>query len=1172
MAQHTPPLLLMLLLCTLSASSSFQPALVLEMAKILLENYCFPENLVGMQEAIQQAINSGEILQISDKKTLAAVLTVGVQGALNDPRLTVSYEPNFIPVIPPVLPSLPIEQLVRLVRNSVKLDILENNIGYLRIDRIIGEETAVKLGSLLRDNIWDKVAHTSSLIFDLRFSTAGQLSGVPFIISYFSDPEHLIHIDTVYDRPSNTTRDLWTMPSIKGERYGKKKDVIILTSKRTMGAAEAVAYTLKNLKRAIIVGERSAGGSVKIRKIRIGGSDFYITVPVARSISPITGQSWEVSGVSPTVNVIAKEAVAKAKSLLAVRRAIPKVVQRISDIIRRFYAFTDRVPAILQHLQSTDFFSVVSEEDLALKLNQDLQTVSEDPRLIVRYMKDNAAIVEEDPELYRVPDDPQLLSALVDTTFKVEILPGNTGYLRFDKFVESSTLTKLEEVMAEKVWKPLKDTNILIIDLRYNTGGCSTSLALILSYLQDTSQNYYTASVGEEFAYLIQSLHRGTVIGEITSGNLMHSKVFQIEGTDLTITVPFINFIDNNGEFWLGGGVVPDAIVLAEEAVDHVHEIADFHQGLRSLLEGTEELLEKHYAIHEVALKVGKVLLGKWAEGLYWSVVDFESLASQLTADLQEASGDHRLHVFHCDVEPESLHDVAKIPTAEEVGYIINALFKIELLPGNVGYLRFDMMADIEVLKAIVNTDALIIDMRYNTGGYSTAIPLLCTYFFDAEPLQHLYTVFDRTTTTMTEVMTLPQVRGQRYGSSKDVYILTSHMTGSAAEVFTRTMKDLNRAIIIGEPTIGGSLSSGTYQIRDSVLYASIPNQVVLSAITGKMWSVSGVEPHVIAQASDALHVAQRLIAAKLLIVDMAKTVMDNYCSPEKLVGMKEAIEAAGSNTEVLNIPDAESLAKVLSSGVQTTVSDPRLQISYEPHYVSVVPPKMPPLPPEQLIAVLQTSIKLDILEGNIGYMRIDHILGEEVADKVGPLLLDLVWNKILPTSALIFDLRYTGSGDVSGIPYIVSYFIEAEPVIHIDSIYDRPSNTTTKLFSMSTLLGERYGIAKPLIILTSKNTKGIAEDVAYCLKNLKRATIVGEKTAGGSVKVDKIKVGDTDFYVTLPTAKSVNPITGSSWEVTGVTPDVEVIAEDALATAIKIVNLRAQVPAIIEGSANPDC
>ncbi|XP_041819337.1 retinol-binding protein 3-like [Chelmon rostratus] len=920
MAQHTPPLLLILLLCTPSVNSSFQPALVLEMAKILLENYCFPENLVGMQEAIQQAINSGEILQISDRKTLAAVLTVGVQGALNDPRLTVSYEPNFVPVMPQALPSLPVEQLIWLVRNSIKLDILDSNIGYLRIDRIIGEETAAKLGSLLRDNIWDKVAQTSSLIFDLRYSTAGELSGVPFIISFFSDPEPLIHIDTVYDRPSNTTRELWTMPSTIGDKYGKKKDVIILTSKRTMGAAEAVAYTLKNLKRAITVGERSAGGSVKVQKIKIAQSEFYITVPVARSVSPITGQSWEVNGVSPTVNVIAKEAVAKAKSLLAVRSAIPKVVQSISDIIRRFYAFTDRTPALLQHLQSTDLFSIVSEEDLAVRLNQDLQTVSDDPRLIIKYMQDNAAIAEEDTELYDVPDDMKSLRELVDATFKVEILPHNTGYLRFDRFVKYSV--KLEELMAKKVWEPLKDTDYLIIDLRYNTGGSSISIALILSYLQDTSQkrhfftiydsfqntttdcdslpqitgpsygsrrgvyvltSYYTASAGEEFAYLTQSLHCGTVIGEITSGTLMHSKSFQIEGTDIAITVPFINFLDNNGEFWLGGGVVPDAIVLAEEAVEHVHKIADFHRGLRSLIEGTGELLEKHYAIHEVALEVSKVLLSKWTEGLYRSVVDFESLASQLTADLQETSGDHRLHVFHCDVEPESLHDVPKIPTAEEVGYMIEALFKIELLPGNVGYLRFDMMADVEVVKAtgpqliklvwskIVNTDALIIDMRYNTGGYSTAIPLLCTYFFDAEPLRHLYTVFDRTTNTMAEVMTLPQVLGQRYGSSKDVYILTSHMTGSAAEVFTRTMKDLNRATIIGEPTIGGSLSSGTYQIGDSVLYASIPNQVVLSAITGKVWSVSGVEPHVIAQANDALPVAQRIIAARLLKREQGK-------------------------------------------------------------------------------------------------------------------------------------------------------------------------------------------------------------------------------------------------------------------------------------------------------------
>ncbi|XP_069575457.1 retinol-binding protein 3 isoform X1 [Brachyistius frenatus] len=1201
MAQHTPPLLLMLLLCTVFVSSSFQPALVLEMAKILQENYCLPEKLFGMQEAIQQAINSGEIQQISDRKTLAAVLTVGVQGALNDPRLTVSYEPDFVPVMPPMLPSLPKEQLIRLVRNSFKIDILENNVGYLRIDRIIGENTAAKLGSLLQDNIWDKVAQTSSLIFDLRYSTAGELSGVPFIISYFSDPESLIHIDTVYDRPSNTTKELWTMSTIMGKRYGKKKDVIILTSKRTMGAAEEVAYTLKNLKRAITVGERSVGGSVKVQKIRIAQSDFYITVPVARSVNPITGQSWEVSGVSPTVNVIAKEAVMKAKSLLGIRKAIPKVVQSVSDIIRSLYAFTDRVPALLQHLQSVDLFSVVSEEDLAVRLNQALQTVSEDPRLIIKYVQDH---VEEDPDLYKVPDEPGLLGAYIDRVFKVDVLPGNTGFLRFDKFVESSAVTKLEELMAKKVWEPLQDTDNLIIDLRYNTGGSSTSLAHILSYLHDASykhhfftiydriQNtttehdslpkitgptygskrgvyvltsYYTASAGEEFAYLIQSLHRGTVIGEITSGNLMHSKTFQIEGTDIAITVPFINFIDNNGEFWLGGGVVPDAIVLAEEAVDHVHVIAEFHRGLRALMVGTGELLKKHYATREVALQVNKVLLNKWAEGLYWSVVDFESLASQLTADLQETSGDERLHVFYCDVESESIHEAPKIPTAEEAGFIIDTLFKIELLPGNIGYLRFDLMADIEVVKAIgpqliklvwskiVNTDALIIDMRYNTGGYSTAIPLLCTYFFDAEPVRHLYTVFDRTTNTMTEVMTLPRVSGQRYGSSKDLFILTSHMTGSAAEVFTRTMKYLNRATVIGEPTIGGSLSSGTYQIGDSVLYASIPNQVVLSAVTGKAWSFSGVTPDVEVNAEDALATAIKIVNLRAqvpaIIEGSATLIADNYAFENVGAHVAAKLKEHLANGKYSMVVSKDDLEAKLSSDLQTLSGDKLLK-------TAIKTPALPPMEysPEMYIELIKVSFHTDIFENNIGYLRFDMFGDFEEVKGIAQIIIEHVWNKVVNTDAMIVDLRNNIGGPTTAIAGFCSYFFDADKQIMLDKLYDRTSGTTKELQTLPKLTGARYGSKKSLIILTSGVTAGAAEEFVYIMKKLGRAMIVGGTTAGASHPPKTFRVGETDVFLSISTVHS-DTTAGPAWEGAGITPHIPVPADAALETAKAIFN-----------------
>ncbi|KAG9341091.1 hypothetical protein JZ751_019845 [Albula glossodonta] len=1045
-----------------TAFSSFQPALVLDMAQLLLDNYCFPENLVGMQEAIQQAINSGEILRISDPKTLATLLTTGVQGALNDPRLTISYEPNAVPGKTPGRPRLSPERLMKTVKNSVKFELLENNVGYLRMDRILGKEGAEKISSFIFENVWNRVLPSSALIFDLRYSTTGEISGIPYIVSYFFEAAPLVHIESVYDRPTNKTREMWTLPVLPGKRYGQRKDLIILTSKRTSGAAEGVAYALKNLQRAVIVGERTAGGSVNIEKLRIGESKFYITMPVARSTNPITGQSWEVSGVSPCVTVNGKDAVDKAKSILRLRRAIPTAVETISDIIKRFYSFTDRVPTLLSHLSSIDFFSAISEEDLAAKLNQELQSVIEDPRLIVKMATDSSSFIEDTTELTGPPEGPASHEESVDRVFKVSILPGNTGYLRFDKFNDISSLVESRPQIVKKVLDSIGGTENLIVDLRSNTGGSSEGVPLLLSYFYDPSPpthlytiysrignsttefrtipstlgtygskrgvyimtSHYTATAAEEFAYLMQSLHRATIIGEITSGTLLHSKSFPVDGTDIVITVPIINLIDNNGECWLGGGVVPDAIVLADEAIDRAFEIIEFHPEVHSLVEDTGELVGDHYAITEVATKVREVLRSKWAEGLYRSVVDYESLSSELTTDLHDISGDHRLHVFYSDIEPDTFEEEPKIPTAEELGYIINDLFKTKVLPGNVGYLRYDMMADVETVRALgpqlvklvwnklVNTDSLIIDMRYNTGGYSTSIPLLCSYFFNAEPSQHLYTVLDRSTATTTKVTTFQRTLGRRYGPQKGVYILTSHMTGSAAEAFTRTMKDLNRATVVGEPTIGGSLSSGTYQIGDSPMYASIPTQAVLSAVTGKVWNSSGVEPHVASTANDALSTAQKIIRFRSTIPSVVRVagilVADNYAFSTmgtdlagKLIDLTKKGQYNMINSEV-------ELARKISDDLTELSGDKNIKMAYFPEpskaFAGVVHKQIQS--PKLLAEFIKGSFRTDVLENNVGYLRFDTFGDFEVTTKVADLLAEHVWSKIVNTAALILDLR----------------------------------------------------------------------------------------------------------------------------------------------------------------------
>jgi len=90
------------------------------------------------------------------------------------------------------------------------------------------------------------------------------------------------------------------------------------------------------------------------------------------------------------------------------------------------------------------------------------------------------------------------------------------------------------------------------------------------------------------------------------------------------------------------------------------------------------------------------------------------------------------------------------------------------------------------------------------------------------------------------------------------------------------------------------------------------------------------------------------------------------------------------------------------------------------------------------------------------------------------------------------------------------------------------------------------------VFVLTSKRTFSGAEEFAFDLKNQKRATIVGETTGGGAHPVSGHTVAGY-FMVGVPFAKSLDPVTKTNWEGTGVEPDVKVPAADALATAEKL-------------------
>ncbi len=111
------------------------------------------------------------------------------------------------------------------------------------------------------------------------------------------------------------TTESWTLPYVPGKKF-IDKPVFVLISKRTFSAGEGLAYVLKDLKRATLIGETTVGGSGTIEFKRID-DHFTLVVPTGRVISPITKTDWAGTGVEPDVKVESAKALDVALELAA---------------------------------------------------------------------------------------------------------------------------------------------------------------------------------------------------------------------------------------------------------------------------------------------------------------------------------------------------------------------------------------------------------------------------------------------------------------------------------------------------------------------------------------------------------------------------------------------------------------------------------------------------------------------------------------------------------------------------------------------------------------------------------------------------------------------------------------------------------------------------------------
>jgi len=188
---------------------------------------------------------------------------------------------------------------------------------------------------------------------------------------------------------------------------------------------------------------------------------------------------------------------------------------------------------------------------------------------------------------------------------------------------------------------------------------------------------------------------------------------------------------------------------------------------------------------------------------------------------------------------------------------------------------------------------------------------------------------------------------------------------------------------------------------------------------------------------------------------------------------------------------------------------------------------------------------KVEILPGNIGYLDIRQFFLVSLAGDT----VVAAMNFLAHTSALIVDLRQCVGGDAATVALVLSYLFD-EPV-HLNDFYLREGNQTFQSWTLPYVPGRRYG-DKPVFVLTSNFTFSGGEEFSYDLKNLKRATLIGETTKGGAHPGQRYAINE-QVEMCIPTGRAINPISGTNWEGTGVTPDIEQPQGQALQTAYQL-------------------
>ena len=272
------------------------------------QHYVNPDVVDKMEKLVRDNISKGVYNNMSNLRVVARQIHKDFRLASNDRHIWIDIMEN----LPVENTDVSIQEKINVKRKTnfgfPHYELLSGNVAYLCIENFNDLNYARETAS----HVMNLLSNSDAIILDLRSNHGGHGNMVEFLCSYFFDKK--MQLNSLYFTAVDSLVTSWTSVKVPGKKLLKQK-VYILTSENTTSAAESFTLTMKNYKRALIVGDNTRGAAHWKETFKLPDLGIFLEIPVAKPINPVTGKGWEAVGVQPDVIISPDEALQKAHVL-----------------------------------------------------------------------------------------------------------------------------------------------------------------------------------------------------------------------------------------------------------------------------------------------------------------------------------------------------------------------------------------------------------------------------------------------------------------------------------------------------------------------------------------------------------------------------------------------------------------------------------------------------------------------------------------------------------------------------------------------------------------------------------------------------------------------------------------------------------------------------------------